>query len=91
MVHTHSNAAAAWAQAGRSIPCYRTTQGASKEQVKVLFELMEQCGELERSTMVCSQREPSSRKSMMMNDEVVANAITKHVTKRYTIVIQPRD
>lgn len=26
VVHTHSNAAVAWAQAGRSIPCYGTTQ-----------------------------------------------------------------
>lgn len=63
---------------------------SDEREVKILFELLEKRTELGRSTMVCSQREPSSWPSMMLNDEVAANAITKRVTKHYTVVIHPR-
>lgn len=62
---------------------------SDEREVKVLFELLEKRSEADRSTVVCSQREPSSWPSMMLNDEVAANAITKRVTKHYTVVIQP--
>ncbi|MGN0076495.1 MAG: L-ribulose-5-phosphate 4-epimerase [Parafannyhessea sp.] len=51
IVHTHSAAATAWAQAGRSIPCYGTTQadyfygevpcmrGLTKEEIEEAYEL----------------------------------------------------
>lgn len=51
IVHTHSAAAVAWAQAGRAIPCYGTTQadyfygevpcmrGLTKEEIEQAYEL----------------------------------------------------
>ena len=51
VVHTHSTCATAWAQAGRSIPCYGTTQadyfygevpcmrGLTKEEIEEAYEL----------------------------------------------------
>lgn len=62
-----------------------------EREIKVLFEVMEKRSELSRSTIVCSQREPSSWTSMILNDEVSANAIMKRATKHYTVVIKPRD
>ena len=41
------------------------------------------------STIICSQREPASWSSMILNDEVSANAILKRATKHYTVVIKP--
>ena len=61
-----------------------------EREIKVLFEVMEKRSELSRSTIVCSQREPNSWASMILNDEVSANAILKRATKHYTVVIQPR-
>ena len=62
-----------------------------EREIKVLFEILEKRSELRKSTIVCSQREPRSWASMMMNDEVSSNAILKRVTKHYTLVINPRD
>ena len=62
-----------------------------EREIKVLFEVMEKRSELSRSTIVCSQREPNSWASMILNDEVSANAILKRATKHYTVVIQPRN
>ena len=62
-----------------------------EREIKVLFEVMEKRSELSRCTIVCSQREPSSWASMILNDEVSANAILKRATKHYTVVIQPRN
>ena len=61
-----------------------------EREIKVLFEVMEKRSELSRCTIVCSQREPNSWASMILNDEVSANAILKRATKHYTVVIQPR-
>lgn len=61
-----------------------------EREVKVLFELMECRSELQRSTVVCSQREPSAWTAMIMNDEVSANAIMKRATKHYTVVVNLR-
>lgn len=61
-----------------------------EREIKVLFEIMEKRSELSRSTIVCSQREPNSWASMILNDEVSANSILKRATKHYTVVIQPR-
>ena len=63
---------------------------ADEREIKILLEILEKRIELNRSTVVCSQREPDSWKAMIMNDEVSANAILKRVTKHYLIVIQPK-
>lgn len=63
-----------------------------EREVKVLFELLEKrCeGPQPKSTIICSQRDPGSWTSMIMNDEVSANAILKRATKNYTVVIKPQ-
>ena len=60
-----------------------------EREIKILFELLEKRSELSKSTIVCSQREPKSWKSMILNDEVSSNAIMKRATKHYTVVIKP--
>ena len=59
-----------------------------EREIKVLFEVMEKRSELSKSTIVCSQREPNSWSSMILNDEVSANAILKRATKHYTVFIK---
>ena len=59
-----------------------------EREVKILLEIMEKRIELSKSTIVCSQRDPGSWKSMLMNDEVSANAILKRATRHYTVMIQ---
>ena len=61
---------------------------SDENEVKVLFEIMEKRSELQQSTIVCSQREPKSWKSMMLNDEVSSNSIMKRATKHFTVVIE---
>ena len=61
-----------------------------EREIKVLFEVLEKRSELSKSTIVCSQREPKSWASMILNDEVSSNAIMKRATKHYTVVIQPK-
>ena len=61
-----------------------------EREVKLLFEILEKRSEMGLSTFTCSQREPSSWSSMILNDEVSANAILKRVTKHYTVVIKPQ-
>lgn len=62
-----------------------------EREIKVLFEILEKRNELRRSTIICSQRDPHSWASMMLNDEVSFNALLKRVTKHYTVVIRPKD
>lgn len=62
-----------------------------EREIKVLFEVMEKRSEMSKSTIVCSQREPNSWASMILNDEVSANSILKRATKHYTVVIKPRE
>ena len=64
---------------------------SDEREIKVLHELLEGRSELSRSVIVCSQREPKSWTSMMLNDEVSSNAILKRVTKHYTVVINPKN
>ncbi len=64
---------------------------SEEQETKVLFEIMEKRSELQKSTIVCSQRDPKSWISMMMNDEVSANAIVKRATKHYTVVIKAKE
>ena len=52
---------------------------------------MEKRSELSKSTIICSQREPNSWASMILNDEVSANSIMKRATKHYTVVIKPKE
>lgn len=58
--------------------------------VKILFMILEKRCETQKSTIVCSQREPKSWASMILNDEVSANAIMKRATKHYTVVINTK-
>ena len=59
----------------------------NESEVKMLFMVLEARCESEKSTIVCSQREPKSWSSMILNDEASANAIIKRATKHYTVVI----
>ena len=63
---------------------------SDEREVKVLFEILEKRCEINLSTIICSQREPASWISMILNDEVSANAILKRATKHYTVVIKPQ-
>ena len=56
---------------------------------KKIIEMIE-AGEVSSlSSIICSQREQASWSSMILNDEVSANAILKRATKHYTVVIKP--
>ncbi|MCD7956813.1 MAG: ATP-binding protein [Lachnospiraceae bacterium] len=61
-----------------------------ESEVKILFMVLEKRCESQKSTIVCSQREPKSWSSMILNDEVSANAILKRATRHYTIVINSK-
>jgi len=61
-----------------------------ESEVKVLFDILERRSEMQLSTIVCSQREPKSWKSMMQNDEVSSNSVLKRVTKHFVVVIEPK-
>jgi len=61
-----------------------------ESEIKVLFDVLERRSEMKLSTIVCSQREPKSWKSMMLNDEVSSNSVLKRVTKHFTVVIEPK-
>ncbi len=61
-----------------------------EREVKLLFEILEKRSEMQLSTFICSQREPASWSTMILNDEVSANAILKRATKHYTVVIEPK-
>lgn len=61
-----------------------------EREVKLLFEILEKRSEMHLSTFICSQREPASWSTMILNDEVSANAILKRATKHYTVVIEPK-
>jgi DNA replication protein DnaC len=63
---------------------------SDEREVKILFEILEKRCEINLSTIICSQRDPSSWSAMIMNDEVSANAILKRATKHYTVMIKPR-
>lgn len=60
-------------------------------EVKMLFMVLEARCESEKSTIICSQREPKSWASMILNDEVSANAIIKRATRHYTVVINVKE
>lgn len=61
-----------------------------ESETKVLFAVLEKRCEASKSTIVCSQREPKSWASMILNDEVASNAIMKRATKHYTVVINTK-
>jgi|GEM_PF-3454579 hypothetical protein len=61
-----------------------------ERKVKVLLEILEKSSELSKSTVIRSQREPKIRSSMILNDEVSANAIIKRATRHYTSVINSK-
>ena len=63
---------------------------SDEREVKMLFEILQKRCEINLSTTICSQREPSSWSSMIMNDEVSANAVLKRATKHYTVMIKPK-
>lgn len=61
-----------------------------EREIKVLFQLMESRNEQNKSTIICSQREPQSWTSMILNDEVSANSIVKRATRNYSVVIRSK-
>lgn len=61
-----------------------------EREVKVLFEILEKRCEINLNTIICSQREAASWSAMILNDEVASNAIMKHATRHYTVVIKPK-
>lgn len=61
---------------------------SDEAEVKILQELLDKRLELQHSTIVCSQRDPNSWNTMILNDEVAADAIKKRATKHYTVMIQ---
>ena len=63
---------------------------SDEREVKILFEILEKRCEINLSTIICSQRDPSSWSAMIMNDEVSANAILKRATKHNTVMIKPK-
>lgn len=62
-----------------------------EREIKVLEEVLEKRMELSRSTIVCSQREPSSWDAMVLNDSVASDCIRKRFTKHYTVMIQHKE
>ena len=58
-------------------------------ELKILHSILDKRVDC-KSTIVCSQRSPQGWASMMLNDEVSSNAITKRVTKHYTVLINPK-
>lgn len=62
-----------------------------EKEVKILFELLEKRNEQNRSTIVCSQRDPDHWTAMILNDEVSANSILKRTTRHYTIMIKAKE
>lgn len=58
-------------------------------EIKILHSILDKRVD-SRSTIVCSQRSPQGWASMMLNDEVSSNAITKRVTKHYTVLINSK-
>ena len=58
-----------------------------EREVKVLFELLERRAEKNKSTIICSQRDPANWTSMILNDEISANSIIKRAVRHYTVYI----
>jgi len=58
------------------------------DEVKALYDVLEKRNELQRSCIICSQREPKAWPSMLMEDEVSSNSLLKRVTKHYNVMIE---
>lgn len=59
-----------------------------ERQAKVLFKIYNERLEAGKSIITCSQRDPESWSTMLLNDDVSANAIMKRATKHYTVFIE---
>lgn len=57
-------------------------------EIEVLYTVLEHRNEAQKSCIICSQREPKSWPSMVMQDEVSSNSLLKRITKNYTVMIQ---
>jgi len=62
-----------------------------EREIKIYHEILNKRVDLQKSTIVCSQRVPDSWKTMMMNDTISSDAIIKRATKHYTVMIQAKD
>ena len=60
---------------------------SDEDEKKVLYEVLEKRNELERSCIICSQREPKAWTTMLLPDEVSSNSLLKRVTKHYNVAI----
>lgn len=58
------------------------------DEVKGLYDVLESRNELSRSCLICSQREPKTWPTMLMDDEVSSNSMLKRVTKHYSVMIE---
>lgn len=58
------------------------------DEVKALYDVLEKRNELQKSCIICSQREPKAWPSMLMEDEVSSNSLLKRVTKHYNVMIE---
>lgn len=56
-------------------------------EVKALYDVLESRNEAGTSCLICSQRDPKSWPTMLMEDEVSYNSILKRVTKNYNVMI----
>ena len=61
---------------------------ANQDEIKALYEVLEKRNVASKSCIVCSQRDPKSWPSMLMQDEVESNSILKRATKHYSVMIE---
>lgn len=54
-----------------------------ESEAKILFEILEKRCEINLSTIICSQREPANWSSMILNNEISANAILKRAKQQH--------
>lgn len=58
------------------------------DEVKSIYDVLERRNEESRSCVICSQRDPKSWPSMLMEDKVSSNSMLKRVTKHYNVIIE---
>ena len=58
------------------------------DEVKSIYDVLERRNEESRSCVICSQRDPKSWPSMLMEDKVSSNYMLKRVTKHYNVIIE---
>lgn len=62
-----------------------------EDEIKAIHEILNKRQEVNKSTIVCSQRMPHDWKAQILDDEVAADAIMKRATKHYTVMINLKE